>query len=233
MERPKFDHQAIQDPHDDHVENERIYGKMIINADSRGAGQAEWEALDERWGDSSRLQQDSLRTIRPSKTSLRRKRMGSLGTWRYLFLLVASLWIIPASAVLVPFQNCLSESVQNNLPLQLQLIPLSVNAVFNTTSSSHNLNITVWTNVTGSTVSEPRYILPPANDSYWDPGNNDTTSGGKIADNPFPNAAKPYLTTLSNKVNVLTYYPFVQDVDFCQSLVNATCPVGPNFKANA
>jgi hypothetical protein len=235
MESPKFDNQAIQDPHDDRVENDRQYDKMVITADTREAGQAEWEALDERWVDSSCLQQDSLRTIRtgrPHTLSCRQWQMSSFGTYSFLCLLIASLWIIPASAVLVRFQNCLSESVQNNQPLQLQLVPLFMNAVFNTTDPSHNLNITVWTNVTGSTVDSTRYLLPPANDSYWDPGNNDTSVGGKIADNPFPNAPEQFLTTLSNKVNVLTYNPYVDAVDFCHSLVNASCPVGPNFKAN-
>jgi hypothetical protein len=237
MESPNSDHQAIQDPHDDHVENDRQYDKMIITADPRATGQAEWKALDERWVDGSGLQQDSLRTIpagRPHSRSFTQWQMGSFGTWSYLFLLIASFWIIPASAVFVEFQNCLSEGVQNNLPPQLQLVPLVVNAVFNTTDPSHNLNLTVWTNVTGSTVAMPRLLLPAANSSYWDPGNNDTTNGGKIADNPFPNAEEQFLTTLFSKVNVLTYSPYnpKDGEDFCHSLVNATCPVGPNFKAN-
>jgi len=237
MESPSFDNQTVQDPRDGHVENDRQYDKMVVTADEREARQAEWEALDERWVDKSGLQKDSLRTIRAGRPHSRystRRQMGSFGTWSYLFLLIASVWIVPASAVFVEFQNCLSESVQNNQALQLQLVPLVMNAVFNTTDPSHNLNITVWTNVTGSTVDSTQFVLPAANSSYWDPGNNDTTKGGKIADNPFPGAEKQFLTTLFSKVNVLTYAPYNprDGEDFCNSLVNASCPVGPNFKAN-
>ncbi|KAN0122626.1 Transient receptor potential (TRP) ion channel domain containing protein [Hyaloscypha variabilis] len=159
--------------------------------------------------------------------------MGFFETWQYLFLLMASLWIIPASAVLVDFQNCLSEDVQNNTPLQLQLVPLVMNAVFNTTDPMHNLNITVWTNVTGSTVELPRLLLPPANDSYWTTPN-DTEYGGKIENDPFPSVASPVLTTLFNKVSVLTYTPVNPHtgVGFCDQLVNGSCPLSPNFKDN-
>jgi hypothetical protein len=158
--------------------------------------------------------------------------MGFFGTWQVLFLLIASLWIIPTSAVLVQFQNCLSDNVKNNSPLQLQLVPLVMNAAFNTTDPMHNLNVTVWTNVTGSTVALPRLLLPNATDPYW--SNNDTSNGGKIAADPLPDTNNPLLTTLFNKVGVLTYTPFNPSTgdNFCEILVNGTCPLGPNFKDN-
>lgn len=236
MESTKFDRQAIiQDPHDDHVENDRQDDKMIFAAESGEAWQAKREARDGHWVDSSLFQQDSFQTsssARPSLRSSSQRQMGLFGTWQYLFLLIASLWVIPTSAVHVNFQNCLSESVINNTPLQLQLVPLVMNAVFNTTDPMHNLNVTVWTNVTGSTVALPRLLLPPANDSYWE--NNQTMNGGKIEADPFPDSTSPLLTTLFNKVNVLTYTPYNPKLgdSFCQVLVNGSCPLGPNFKDN-
>lgn len=151
----------------------------------------------------------------------------------YLMALVASLWIVPASAVLLEFQNCLSDAIQNDQPLALQIIPLYLNAVFNTTDTNHNLNVTVWGNVTGSTVgTNPKYLVPPANDTqYWN--SNETTSGGKIENEPYPDDPIPKLTTLSSKVNVLTYEPWHNPVNFCEDgLLNGTCPLGPTFSAN-
>jgi hypothetical protein len=226
--------QAIHDLHHDHVENDRSYDKMIFATESRDAWQVERETRDGQWVDSSR-QQDSLQTIRrPHLRSSTPWQMGFFPTWQYLFLLIASLWVVPTSAALVNFQNCLSESVQNNTPLQLQLVPLLMNAVFNTTDPMHNLNVTVWTNVTGSTVTPPRYVLPAWNSSYWDPTDNDTTAGGKIEAVPDPSDASPLLTTLFNKVGVLTYTPYNprQGFNFCEQLVNGSCPLGPNFKDN-
>jgi hypothetical protein len=108
-----------------------------------------------------------------------------------------------------------------------------VDAVFNNTDPTHNLNVTVWTNVTGSTVGPTRYVLPAWNSSYWDTSN-DTDYGGKVEANPDPTAAHPLLTTLFSKVNVLTYTPYnpVQGVGFCDILVNGSCPLPPNFKDN-
>ncbi|CZT01513.1 hypothetical protein WAI453_006953 [Rhynchosporium graminicola] len=149
-----------------------------------------------------------------------------------LLILIASLWISPVSAVLVEFQNCLSDAAQKNLPMQLQFVPLFVDASFNTTDPNHPLEITVWGNITGSTVGKaPRLILPGANDTeYW--SGNSTINGGKIMDSPFPLANVPKLTTLSNKVNVLTYEPFSEDLQFCNVLINGSCPLGPRFDAN-
>ena len=149
---------------------------------------------------------------------------------RCLLLLVAGLLFIPASAVFIDFQNCLSESIQNNTPLQLQLVPQYVNAVFNTTDPNHNLRVTVYANVTGSTPTLPRLILPPANDSYW--RSNQTDMGGKISDVPNPEAPKPKFTTLFYKVNVLTYTPYIDSADFCDQLENGTCPLAPVFNAS-
>lgn len=157
---------------------------------------------------------------------------GRYGNLAFLLVLIASLLIIPASAVFVEFQNCLSEGTQNNEPLELQWVPLFVDAKFDTVNKSHGLLVTVWGNITGSTVgTAPRLVLPPANDTeYW--SGNSTLNGGKILDLPFPEGAAKY-TTLSNKVNVLTYEPYSKDVEFCNYLINGTCPLGPRFNVNA
>ncbi|KUJ22743.1 integral membrane protein-like protein [Mollisia scopiformis] len=146
---------------------------------------------------------------------------------------IASLWIMPASAVFLDFQNCLSDSTQNDQPLALQIIPLYLDAVFNTTDSDHNLNVTVWGNVTGSTVGTyARLVTPLWNDtSYWN--SNDTSAGGKIENEPYPDDPSPKLTTFSSKVNVLTYEPWHFVENFCENaLLNGTCPLGPSFSAN-
>jgi len=143
-------------------------------------------------------------------------------------LLVASLWVVPTCAVFIDFSNCLTQAVQNNRPLQLQLVPKFVDAQFNTSGSAHKLSVTVWGNVTGSL---PLANLPPSNDTdYWNSNTTDTNNG-KIVDVPFPDSANKF-TTLFNKVNVLTYMPWSHSVDFCSSLVNATCPLVPSFSAN-
>ena len=227
MENTKL-YNPIQDRDNDYDWNGRRDDIMMFPASSR---EAEKEKREVRDGMDSK--QDPLRSGRPLTHSFRR-RLGSFGKWSHVFLLVASLWIIPASAVFVDFQNCLSESAQHDTPLQLQLVPLVMNAVFNTTDPSHNLNITVWTNVSGSMVGSTQYILPAPNSSYWEE-KNDTTVGGKIEDNPNAgNSGKQLLTTLFSKVGVLTYTPYNPKVgqDFCDQVNNATCPFGPNFHSN-
>jgi hypothetical protein len=56
--------------------------------------------------------------------------------------------------------------------------------------------------------------------------------GGKILDDPYPDSIDPHLTTLFNKVNVLTYSPYNHATDFCNELENGTCPLGPVFNGS-
>lgn len=175
----------------------------------------------------------SIRTSKPNMSSpiWPRRSVGWIS--RYFMVFIASLWIMPASAVFLDFQNCLSDSTQNDQPLALQIIPLYLDAVFNTTDSNHNLNVTVWGNVTGSTVGTyARLVTPLWNDtSYWN--SNDTSAGGKIENEPYPDDPSPKLTTFSSKVNVLTYEPWHFVENFCENaLLNGTCPLGPSFSAN-
>lgn len=130
----------------------------------------------------------------------------------------------PASAAFVPFENCLPESYINNVPTPLQWVPLFVDAAFDTADPKHTLRVTMWGNVTGSSTN---VALPPPGSPDWsDPGKTD----GKILDLPEPNAPNPKVTTLHGRIGVLTYEPWRENTNFCNtSLTNASCPLAPVF----
>ncbi|CAG8954383.1 hypothetical protein HYFRA_00006010 [Hymenoscyphus fraxineus] len=163
---------------------------------------------------------------------------GSFGRFASFLILVLGLWILPTAAIDIQFENCLSDSAQKDEPLQLQLMPLFMDAVFDTENENHTLFVRVWVNVTGSG-PERRIVpqdLPPWDDGYWT-DLNDTGRGGKIIDEPNPelratNESKA--TTLFNKVNVLTYEPWSNNGGerFCDVLVNGSCPLAPRQRAN-
>lgn len=153
----------------------------------------------------------------------------SLSSFKTASFLIACLWTQPILAVLIPFSNCLSNDYvhpdQGNL-LQLQWAPLYVDAVFDTEDTAHNLLITVWGNVTGRIGTQD---LPSWNSPLWnDP---DDVSWGKIRDQPQPNLpdGERKATTLYTKVDVLTYDPLSLYSNFCNGLLNASCPLGPVF----
>lgn len=158
-----------------------------------------------------------------------RIRYNTICSAAYLLMaaVLTNLMVTPASAVFISYQNCLPQTTQNGQ--SLQVVPLFVDAVFDTKHPSHNLNITVWGNVTGSL---PQVELPlGSNTSYW---NNPNFTDGKIVDVPSPDSANPLRTTFFRKVNILTYQPYqAPSADFCESLINATCPLGPVFAENA
>ncbi|KAI1631071.1 hypothetical protein F4809DRAFT_194944 [Biscogniauxia mediterranea] len=147
-------------------------------------------------------------------------------------LLLACVLIQPAAAARIPFDNCLSQSYIYSNPdipqdeVQLQFVPLVVDAIFDTETQNHNLLVTVWGNVTGRVGSD---ALPAPGSADWD----DPTLAlnGKIQNDPFPNAPEGQrkLTTLHPKVDVLTYEPYTTNLNFCDSIQNKTCPLGPVF----
>jgi hypothetical protein len=143
-----------------------------------------------------------------------------------LVAMLLCLWITPATAALINFQNCLSQAEQDTSPPPLQFVPLFMDASFNTTDPSHKLMVTVWGNVTGA-YNQEQLPLPSPNDPAWA---NPNDTDGKIEDLPYP---KTKWTTLSKKVNVLTYEPWKESEKFCDVLVNGTCPLAPSFTANA
>lgn len=143
----------------------------------------------------------------------------------FAFSMVALLSVLllaqPAAAVLVPFENCLKDSYRYNDPKLLQWVPLFADASFD---ADYRLQMTMWGNVTGSLY---QVTLPPPDSPNWkDP----TKLDGKILNVPEPNSDHPKVTTLHRKVNVLTYEPWHEDVNFCDaSLVNSSCPLPPVF----
>lgn len=140
-------------------------------------------------------------------------------------LMLILLTSTPVHAVRVPFHNCLSDSYRLNEPKLLQWVPLYAEATFDTENESHNLEFIVWGNVTGS---QNTGQLPAPSDPYW---TNDNETNGKIIREPDPDAEKTLATTLFRKVNMLTYQPWRQAVDFCQDGLNGTCPLSPIFNA--
>lgn len=144
-------------------------------------------------------------------------------------LMTLILFLQPTDAILIEqWSNCLSEDVTMSNPKALQWVPLFVGAEYEQIDAGHSLRVTVWGNVTG--VYDTSVTLPAWDDPIWDDAN---FTDGKIVRNPFPLTAAR-LTTLHDKVNVLTYQPYSEDFDFCsQALTNATCPLGPVFNTTA
>lgn len=140
-----------------------------------------------------------------------------------LGLIAASLCVAPVQAVLVPFENCLSESYTGNVPKKLQFTPMFVDASFDASTDAHNLRFKVYGNVSGAYTN---VNLPPANDPAW--------SDPKITDGKIENVPQPIYkyTTLYNKINVLTYQPWSQFLNFCDQVENGVCPLGPAFSAD-
>ena len=142
--------------------------------------------------------------------------------------LFACISIQPARAASVSFSNCLSNDYRDNKnPVLLQWLPLHVDASFDTANDSHSLVVTLYGNVTGSRSST---ALAAWNSTLWADAN---YTDGKILREPDPASSSPKLTTLHNKIEVLSYEPWDGDTDFCdQSLTNASCPLAPVFNTS-
>jgi hypothetical protein len=232
MEKSRGGYKTRQE-HDD-----GYFGRVDTMTTSAGLSDSRlgWRYTSSQQDSSLGTQPTSPSTMRsrtadtPSPRRRRRRRMGSFGRMGYLLVLIASLWILPTSAVQIEFDNCLSDARKNDVPKFIQIVPEFVDAVFNTTDPAHNLKVRVWINVDG-TYNPAMEVPPPANDTeYW--GSNRTDLGGKILDVPFRDSLNPKRTTLFNKVNVLTYEPWAQSTGWCAQLKNGTCPLGPRFNVN-
>ncbi|KAK7908485.1 hypothetical protein PG985_015788 [Apiospora marii] len=140
-------------------------------------------------------------------------------------LLLALLGVQPASAVLLPFENCLPSNyiASNNAEhAQLQWVPLYLDAKFDLENPTHKLTVTVYGNITGTVGNT---TLPAWNDKkQW---NGTNTLNGKIQNQPDGPQGKA--TTLFSKVDVLSYEPYKTTTNFCNSTKNGTCPLGPVF----
>ncbi|PKY00518.1 hypothetical protein P168DRAFT_243748 [Aspergillus campestris IBT 28561] len=139
-------------------------------------------------------------------------------------LVVLLVVVSPVDAVLVDFQNCLSQSVIQSSPLQLQFIPLDVSVTFDPQSSLHPLNVTVYGNVSGTADRRLTYPLP--DDPQWI---NPNETVGKITDLDTSNNK---FSTLLTSVDVVSFSPYRDASRFCDS-VQGDCPLVPAFYANA
>ena len=184
----------------------------------------DWRLVSSRW---QSLRKDPY--LQPQEAPpYPRRRLTSL----FFTQLVNALWLTitlaglatPAAAAYVNFENCLSPNIINSNPLQLQFVPLHFYASFNTTSPSHNLNVTVYGNVSGIATQVP---YPAPNDPQW---NNPNSTVGKIVDLSQPNNK---YSTLFAKFSVLSYTPYdATPSRFCNAMIHGRCPLGPSFNAN-
>lgn len=167
---------------------------------------------------------------RPPKSRRKQCAMPPLSGLPLLFVLLALTSFLPlASAVFVNFENCLEKVLlttnQGLLPY-LQFAPRYVWASFDTTRPSHSLNITVYGNVSGQAAPGP--IPDGSNGTYW---NNTQNSFGKIPD---VDTGNNKYTTLFTTFRTLTYsagrHP---DQQFCNTVINGSCPMAPVFNVNA
>ena len=130
-----------------------------------------------------------------------------------------------AHAAFVQFENCLPTAITNSNPRLLQFTPLNVSAVFDTKNPKHNLNLTIYGNVSGRATDQP---LPPIDSPLWSEPNNTL---GKIPD---VNELNNKYTTLFGEYDVLSYTPYTAPASqFCLSTLNEACPLPPAFYANS
>ncbi|KXS94989.1 hypothetical protein AC578_1519 [Pseudocercospora eumusae] len=135
------------------------------------------------------------------------------------------LLLLPTThAAFITFDDCLPDRTKDSSPKLLQFTPYFVDAYFGE-NQPHSLNLTIYGNVSGRQFDSE---LPPAsNTAYW---NNVDEENGKIVD--VGNANK--YATLTADYQILTYTAYNnRGEQFCRTLVNGTCPLGPAFRANA
>lgn len=183
------------------------------------------------WENHSRSKRREAPVVKPSRRPPRSRRKfwiappPNILSPHLLVFLLLSFFTSFTQAVFINFENCLDPGIVQSDPLQLQFIPLYFSARFNRTAPSHNLNITIYGNVSGqATVG----TYPPPDDKSWsDP----KITFGKIVDvSPSNNK----YATLFSTFKVLTYTPYAAPASqFCLSTVNTSCPIAPAFSANA
>lgn len=142
--------------------------------------------------------------------------------WIALLCLVT--FASPAAAVLLEFENCLSKTILESHPLQLQFVPTNVSVKFNLTNPLHPLAITVYGNVSGTVSRTANYPAPDSSD--W---TNPNWTDGKIQD---VSSTNNMYSTLITDLNVLSFTPFHNLSRFRDSLTQGTLPLGPVFNYN-
>ncbi|KAF2644454.1 hypothetical protein P280DRAFT_171858 [Massarina eburnea CBS 473.64] len=167
----------------------------------------------------------SLQPTRPPPRPRRKWRIGPSGALSTLLLLLLTLALLPvANAVYLNFDNCLDKTYREaDTPQRLQFVPKYFWADFNTSAPSHNLNVTIYGNVSGQSTNE---TYPPSTSPVWsDPSN----KFGKIYDN---STASNLYTTLFADFKTLTYSSWSSgSLRFCNYTVGgqSECPLGPVF----
>lgn len=147
------------------------------------------------------------------------------GALPVLLLLLQSLLCTTVDAAFVTFENCLPDSTKNSD--LLKFTPSFVNATFiNTVGSRHDLDLTIYGNVSGKQYSGP---IPTGNSPYW---SNDNETNGKIVD--IVKSNNKY-TTLTVDYMVVTFTAYDnKGEEFCPLLNNnQSCPLSPVFEFNA
>ena len=145
-----------------------------------------------------------------------------------MVLLTALLFIQPSNAVFIEdFDNCLSPNYVNSNPQPLQFKPLFVWAAFNSTAPSHNINVTVYGNVSGIATQQ---ALPHPGDPQW---TNPNETVGKIPDVGGQGSNEKFTTFIAT-FNVLDYTPYdIPGERFCNSSSLTPCPIPPAFNVTA
>ncbi|KAI9813212.1 MAG: hypothetical protein M1826_002528 [Phylliscum demangeonii] len=161
-----------------------------------------------------------------SRSSGRRPAHGDVRAGPWLLRVALLGLVIPTiSAAFIHFDNCLDQSIIHSNPVQLQFTPLRVWARFDTVNATHNLNLTVYGNVSGSATTTPP---PPPDAPGW---NNPSVTLGKIVD---LSEANNKFSTFFAKFQFLSYTPFlIPPARFCSTLVRGSCPLGPVFNASS
>jgi hypothetical protein len=155
-------------------------------------------------------------------TSKRRAQPWSPVWWIALLCLLS--FASPTAAVLLDFENCLSKTILESDPLQLQFVPTNVSVKFNLTNPLHPLDITIYGNVSGTVSRTANYPAP--GDEVWI---NPNWTDGKIED---VSSTNNRYSTLMTDLNVLSFTPFHNASRFRDSLTQGTLPLGPVFNPN-
>lgn len=141
-----------------------------------------------------------------------------------IFICVLAFLANSASAAFLEFNNCLEPGILND-PSQLQFVPLFFEVIYDTSPGPNPLNITIYGNVTGAAQGQ---TAPPAGSSQWD---NSSDTAGKIVNIVDDDGNLTY-TTLFTTIDLLSFTPYDQASQFCQNVVQGSCPLGPVFDVN-
>lgn len=179
---------------------------------------------------SPHCRQRELPSLQPTRTPPRPRRkrtIESLSPSFFTLLLIVILSALPlTNAVFINFDNCLDRAYRRAEPALLQFTPYFVWAKFDNTDPAHNLNVTVYGNVSGQYTSR---AYPPPTDPLW---TNPKDSFGKIPNAWGANANSPGVaTTFFTTFDVLTYnsYSTPDGSAFCENTINKPCPLAPVF----